>query len=37
MFKLFLLVTLGLAVMTSPLPTSPRQQPRIQCVPELKS
>lgn len=33
MFKLFLLVTLGLAVLA--LSTSPRQQPRIQCVPEL--
>jgi len=35
MFKLFLLVILGLAVLATALPTSPRQQPRIQCVPEL--
>lgn len=36
MFKLFLLVPLGFAVLATALPTSPRQQqPRIQCVPEL--
>ena len=35
MFKLFLLVILGLGVLATALSTSPRQQPRIQCVPEL--
>jgi hypothetical protein len=35
MFKLFLLVSLGLGVLATALPTLPLQQPRIQCVPEL--
>ena len=35
MFKLFLLVILGLGVLATALSTSPRQQPRIQCVSEL--
>jgi hypothetical protein len=35
MFKLFLLVTLGLAVLSTAFPTSPSQRPRVQCVSEL--
>jgi hypothetical protein len=35
MFKLLLLVGLGLTTLATALPTSPRQQPRVQCVPEF--
>lgn len=35
MFKLFLLVSLSLAVLATAWPTSPNQRPRIQCVSEL--
>ena len=35
MFKLFLLITLGLAILATAFPTSPSQRPRVQCVSEL--
>ena len=35
MLKFFVVVILGLGALAAALPTSPRQQPRVQCVPEL--